>query len=70
MTLDRTERQNEGIEKWVKNGCRGTLQWATGTGKTRAGLVAITRFFNKNPDKKVNVFKVKVSFYLKLIVKF
>lgn len=53
--LDRTERQKEGIDKWIAAKCRGTLQWATGTGKTRAGLLAITRFFNKNPDKKVVV---------------
>ena len=53
--LDRTKRQIEGIDKWIAAKCRGTLQWATGTGKTRAGLLAITRFFNKNPDKKVVV---------------
>jgi superfamily II DNA or RNA helicase len=53
--LDRTERQKDGIDKWIEAKCRGTLQWATGTGKTRAGLMAITRFFDKNPDKKVVV---------------
>ena len=53
--IDRTTRQEEGIQKWIEAKCRGSLQWATGTGKTRAGLIAITRFFNKNPDKKVVV---------------
>jgi superfamily II DNA or RNA helicase len=53
--LDRTERQKDGIDKWIEAKCRGTLQWATGTGKTRAGLMAISRFFDKNPDKKVVV---------------
>lgn len=53
--LDRTERQEQGIEKWINNRCRGTLCWATGTGKTRAGILAVTKFFNKNPNKKVVV---------------
>ena len=30
--LDRTERQKDGIDKWIAAKCRGTLQWATGTG--------------------------------------
>ena len=53
--LDRTERQKEGIQKWIEAKCKASLQWATGTGKTRAGLMAITKFFDKNPDKKVVV---------------
>ena len=28
--LDRTTRQEEGIQKWIKAKCRGTLAWATG----------------------------------------
>ena len=55
MTLDRTERQNEGIEKWVKNGCRGTCVYCTGFGKTTVGLKIIVRFFAKNPTKRVAV---------------
>ena len=53
--LDRTKRQEEGIQKWIDAKCRASLQYATGVGKTRCGLMAITRFFNKNPDKKVVV---------------
>lgn len=30
--MDRTERQKFGIKKWMEAGCRGTLNWATGTG--------------------------------------
>lgn len=30
--MDRNERQNLGVRKWVGNGCRGTLMWATGVG--------------------------------------
>lgn len=50
---DRTERQKLGIDKWIKAGCRATLEWATGTGKSRCGILAIEKFFNKNPEKQV-----------------
>lgn len=30
--IDRTTRQEEGIQKWINAKCRGSLQWATGTG--------------------------------------
>jgi len=49
----RDERQLLGVEKWIKAGCRATLEYATGTGKSRCGILAIERFFNKNPDKQV-----------------
>jgi superfamily II DNA or RNA helicase len=55
MTLDRTERQREGVQKWINAGCRGTLQWCTGVGKTRAALTAIKGFLTKNPNKKIVV---------------
>ena len=61
--MTRSERQEEGIQKWVSNKCRGTLQWATGVGKTRASILAITKFLNKNPGKKVVV--IVPSDYLK-----
>lgn len=53
--IDRTERQILGINKWIQNGCRGSLEWCTGAGKTNAALMAIERFFSKNPQKKVLV---------------
>ena len=49
----RSERQELGVQKWVDNDCKGCLNWATGLGKTRGGLLAITRFFAKNPNRKV-----------------
>ena len=55
MTLDRTERQRLGITKWINAGCRGTLQWCTGVGKTRAALTAIKGFLGKNSGKKIVV---------------
>lgn len=64
MTLDRSERQKLGIQKWVAAGCKATLQWSTGVGKTRAAIMAIKGFFNKNPGKLVTV--VIPTEYLKL----
>lgn len=55
MTLDRTQRQLLGITKWRDSGCRGTLQWCTGVGKTRAALTAIKGFLTKNTGKIVVV---------------
>jgi len=53
--MTRNERQKVAIEKWIKSGGRGTLQWCTGSGKTRAGLLAIKSFISKNTNKKVVV---------------
>lgn len=51
--LSRTERQEQGVQRWVDNKLCGTLNWATGVGKTRGGLMAISRFLKKNPTKSV-----------------
>lgn len=53
--LSRTERQEQGVQRWVDNKLCGTLNWATGVGKTRGGLMAISRFLKKNPTKSVIV---------------
>jgi len=53
--MDRTQRQKEGIKKWVQSGCQGTWMWATGVGKTRAATEAIKLFLTKNKDKKIVV---------------
>ena len=53
--LNRTERQKLGILKWISSGCRGTLQWATGVGKTRAAIMGIKGFLSKNPGKVIVV---------------
>lgn len=50
---ERTLRQEELVDTWVKHKCRGTLLCPTGFGKTRTGLIALTRFQKKNPDKPV-----------------
>jgi superfamily II DNA or RNA helicase len=49
----RSERQEQGVQKWIKNNCIGCLNWATGVGKTRGGLLAISRFLKKNPGRSV-----------------
>lgn len=55
MKLNRTERQRLGVQKWQKAGCRATLQYATGVGKTRAALMAIKGFLSTNSGKKIVV---------------
>lgn len=39
----------------MQAGCRGTLQWCTGVGKTRAALTAIKGFLTKNSGKNIVV---------------
>ena len=51
--LSRTERQEQGVQRWVVNKLCGTLNWATGVGKTRGGMIGISRFLKKNPTKTV-----------------
>lgn len=51
--LSRMGRQEQGVQRWVDNKLCGTLNWATGVGKTRGGLMAISRFLKKNPTKSV-----------------
>jgi superfamily II DNA or RNA helicase len=53
--MTRDQRQQLGVRKWLENGCRGTLQWCTGVGKTRAAIIAIKSFLKKNQDKKIVV---------------
>ena len=51
--ITRSERQEQGVQKWVNNHCNGTLCYATGVGKTRCGLIAISRFLAKNKGRLV-----------------
>ena len=52
---ERSLRQEELVDTWVKHKCKGTVVCPTGFGKTKVGLIAIRRFLNKNPDKVVLV---------------
>lgn len=49
--------QVDAIEEWVKQGCRGIFDMATGTGKTYTGLGAVTRLYEEC-NNKVAVFIV------------
>lgn len=53
--MTRTERQNLGIDRWRDAGGHGSLVWSTGTGKTRAALMAIERVTSRNPDLVIRV---------------
>lgn len=64
MALNRTERQQLGVRKWQAAGCRATLQWSTGVGKTRAALMAIKGFLSTNTGKSIVV--VVPTEYLKI----
>lgn len=64
MVLNRTERQQLGVRKWQAAGCRATLQWSTGVGKTRAALMAIKGFLSTNTNK--NIVVVVPTEYLKI----
>lgn len=51
--ISRTDRQKEGVRKWIEAGCKGTLVWATGTGKSIAAIMAIKRILKIKPDVRV-----------------
>lgn len=46
----KTWMQGEGYKAWKANNCRGTLEMATGTGKTRIALLAAHAELTMNPD--------------------
>lgn len=47
--------QAAGYDEWVRNNYRGTMEMATGTGKTRIGIRAAAEELNKNPDALVYI---------------
>lgn len=53
LPSSRTLRQREAVDKWVANKCVGCINAAVGFGKTRIGIMAISRFLAKNPTRKV-----------------
>lgn len=53
--MDRTERQKECLNRWIKSGGKGSLECCTGFGKTRTALNLIDAFTTKNPEAQTLV---------------
>lgn len=51
--ITRTQRQKQGIKKWLQAKGRGTWCWATGTGKTYATCMLINLLLKKNPSAQI-----------------
>jgi len=45
--------QRRGLNIWFKNFCRGTLEYATGVGKSRCGVLAAEYVVKQNPKAKI-----------------
>ena len=53
--MTRTERQQEAVRKWIKAKGKGTIEAATGFGKTNMGLMSIRALLKKYPQFRVLV---------------
>lgn len=53
--LSRSERQKEGVKKWLNAKGRGTLCYATGVGKTRTACIAIQTLLKRKSDASILV---------------
>ena len=53
--MTRTERQQESVRKWIKAKGRGTIEGATGYGKTNCALIAIRALLKKYPQFRILV---------------
>jgi superfamily II DNA or RNA helicase len=53
--ISRDERQEQGRVKWIKNKCRGTLEFPTGVGKTRTALKCLSSVLDKYPELRILV---------------
>ena len=51
--ISRTDRQKQGIWKWIQAGGRGLLCYCTGFGKTYTAAMAIKSFLKHKPDGRV-----------------
>ena len=45
--------QKEGINKWYLAGCKGTLEYATGVGKSRCGVLAAGWLVKNIPEPSI-----------------
>ena len=53
--MTRTERQQEAIKCWIKSKGRGSIEAATGFGKTNMGLMSIRALLKKYPQFRILV---------------
>jgi len=53
--MTRTERQQEAVRKWIKNKGKGSIEAATGFGKTNVGLITIKALLKKYPQFRILV---------------
>ena len=53
--MTRTERQQEAVRKWIKNKGKGSIEAATGFGKTNMGLMSIRALLKKYPQFRILV---------------
>ena len=56
--LDVREYQNEALNSWIENKCRGILEMATGTGKTITALNIMSEFYKKANSQNKSVFYI------------
>lgn len=45
--IAKDKKQREGLNIWFKSGCKGTLEYCTGSGKSRCGILAAIWLFEK-----------------------
>jgi superfamily II DNA or RNA helicase len=64
MNLKRTKRQIEAVNKWIQNKSHGTLEFATGVGKTNTAIIAIKKLKKLNNEITVDI--VVPTRYLKV----
>lgn len=55
QTSDRTLKQKQDIDKWIKSGAKGYFEWCTGSGKSYLACLAIKLANERHPDKQINV---------------
>ena len=53
--MTRTERQQDAVKRWIANKGKGSIEAATGFGKTRMGLISIRAILKKYPQFRVLV---------------
>ena len=53
--MTRTERQQGAVRRWIANKGHGSIEAATGFGKTRMGLIAIKALLKKYPQFRILV---------------